>query len=213
MYIDGADMRAGDGVFINSSCSPNAMLHPCYVLHDEDVAVLDSEQKVHPRRVRNMILVFRPLRYVQPRLLNVKSLYSTLSAHEEVTVFYNNPEKLEVRLNAAVGGCFPLSKCACGCRFCMGDILRRLKWGLMSEMTRYFFVKDKTGALAMNSESVKNANELCKYNVNTDDEAKKKLEMLFGDINGFMTVSDVRALFRKLPLRKVFPPSFMKCSH
>lgn len=211
MYIDGADMRAGDGLFINSSCSPNAELNPCYVFHDEDVIVRNTDGMVQHKQLRNMILVFQPIRYAYPACShNHYSHYSAIAAHEEVTVFYNNPHKHEVRLNAAVGGCFPLSKCACGCRFCMGDMLRQLKWGIVSELSRYFYVKDKSGALAMNSENVKSANELCKHTVPT--EVKQRLDMHLGDVTMFMTADEVRELFMKLPLRKVFPPSFFECS-
>lgn len=65
MCIDGSDMRGGDGVFINSSCSPNTMLHPCYIFHDDDVLLPDRSNKLQPAKLRNIILVFRPLRYVR----------------------------------------------------------------------------------------------------------------------------------------------------
>lgn len=72
--VDGSDMRGGDGVFINSSCSPNAMLHPCYIFHDEDVYLPDSSGNIQSARLRNIILVFRPLRYVfQPFSLTLHS--------------------------------------------------------------------------------------------------------------------------------------------
>ena len=58
-HIDGADMRAGDGIFINSSCSPNVMLHPCLVFHDESVLVPDTNGRVTPKIMRKIITVYR----------------------------------------------------------------------------------------------------------------------------------------------------------
>lgn len=67
-------MRAGDGAFINSSCCPNTMLHPCYIFHDEDVFLPDKDGNVSPKRLRNIIVVFRPERYALIQSYSILSL-------------------------------------------------------------------------------------------------------------------------------------------
>ena len=62
--LDGSDMRAGDGAFINSSCSPNAKLHPCYLNHDESLMLRNSKGRVESVTLRHTVLLFRPFRYV-----------------------------------------------------------------------------------------------------------------------------------------------------
>lgn len=60
-------MRAGDGAFINSSCSPNAMLNPCWAFHDEPVLLLDKNDRFSPKVLRNIIVLIRPNRYALNR--------------------------------------------------------------------------------------------------------------------------------------------------
>ena len=54
VYVDGGDMRAGDGVFVNSSCDPNVELINEYALHSSGANGSDLDA---------LIALFKPVRY------------------------------------------------------------------------------------------------------------------------------------------------------
>lgn len=127
-------------------------------------------------------------------------------------MFYNNPQHQSVRLNDVIGGCFPLSKCACGCRFCMGDILRKLQYGMVAAYDRYFFVRHATGVLAFDSDRVKRANEYCKTRVEKDSDVPRLLDHLFRGDTNVLSVAEIRELYASLPLKNVWPANYLQCS-
>ena len=94
----------------------------------------------------------------------------------------------------------------------MGDILRKLKCGMIAPTDRYFFAKNKSGVLSMHSQRVKRANEYCKTSVQLDSDVPKLLDYLFRSETGVLSVGEIRELYKSMPLGKVWPPSFMQCT-
>lgn len=149
VYVDGGDMRAGDGVFANSSCDPNVELTREYVLHSSGAngSELDA-----------LISLYKPVRYALPFIWCIKSIRRPIEANQEITVFYNDPTVATIEIHEPVGGCFCPYECKCGAPFCMGDTARRLIAGRLTPSDCLLFQNNTEGPLKLNVELIKKAN-------------------------------------------------------
>lgn len=146
-------MRAGDGVKANASCYPNVTLYDTLTAHDQVV----YDDGVTRRTARMVVGLLQPTRYALHYTCNT-SLCRSIQAHEEITLFYNNPRNGLVRVHEKIGGCFRPFDCNCGSHFCCGEILRRLMHDELTESDCYFFQKDKKDKLCLNIHVLQSAN-------------------------------------------------------
>lgn len=84
---------------------------------------------------------------------------------------------------------------------------------MMNDYDRYFFGKDKDGNLAMVAKRVNDANVRSRGRVLTVTQLEDSMSAWFVSETGLLSVTEVRAMFKRLPLKKVFPSSYMQCAH
>lgn len=71
---------------------------------------------------------------------------------------YNDPDAHLMDIYDAVGGCFQADECKCGCPFCVGEMIKRLKRDVPVESDSFFFACNKEGAFCVNVHLVELAN-------------------------------------------------------
>lgn len=72
---------------------------------------------------------------------------------------YNDPDARLMDVHDAIGGCFDAVACKCGCLFCVGDMINRLKRNAPLDSDMYFFASRNNGEFCVNVYLVEKANE------------------------------------------------------
>lgn len=93
----------------------------------------------------------------------------SIRRHEEITLQYNLLANGLLDVCDVVGGCFQSHQCFCGCKFCVGDILRRLHHGISEPDDVLFFILDNQEGLFVDMGLVYKANE-CYVSQRTGDD-------------------------------------------
>lgn len=134
-YIDGSDMRAGDGKFINHTCNPNVEVDCNYIRTDLPP---DPTRSGSPVPQQTTTALIQPTWYDRLHV-TFCSHHSDIAAHEQLLLSYERPRRLLISVDENLGGSFPAEECRCGSVFCCGDILRRLAAGKLLPSDTYFF--------------------------------------------------------------------------
>lgn len=79
--------------------------------------------------------------------------------HEELTLMYNDPDAHLMDIHDAMGGCYQPEACQCGCAFCVGEMIGRLKLDAPLRSDSYFFAVNGDGAFCVNVHLVEQAND------------------------------------------------------
>ena len=152
--LDGCDMRAGDGKFINCSCHPNVWLDLGY-----------RTSIVHPGAVEEdhsfvaIINLITPMRYAISQIFLHVVTSRTIFPFQQLSLSYEKPSRKNFALDRLLGGAVNMMDCTCGYVFCCGDMLRRLHCNMLQESDRYFF-KNVVGPVEINLGMIMEANKL-----------------------------------------------------
>ena len=143
-------------------------------------------------------------------------MYRPLDAHEEVTVYYNNPNERYIAIDDEVGGCFPVDKCVCGAKYCMGELVRKLYWGQLHENDAQFFWKDPNGRLMLDLTRLRWENEFVRMGWEKAQQSRAKVtEILSKDQDSPLTLNEVYSTFNAMTPRDAYPSTYMwtSCVH
>lgn len=175
--LDGCDMRAGDGKFINCGCNPNVSLDLAYCAYCVGECPSSSATTLGRISITNLIYPTR----CDIALMACCSILMprSIRACDQLILSYEKPTKQIIRRKEKLGGAVRPEQCQCGCVFCCGDILRRLECDMLCQSDTYFF-NNTVGPLSLCIQMIKQANE-CWADVAavTDDDKVKFLRRMF----------------------------------
>ena len=132
--VDGSDLRAGDGKFINHSCHHNVLVDPFY---SASLSPHVSRGGSDSPALSGVIAMIYPVRYVL-LLAAAPSPHSDISPHEQLSLTYEDTATESLLITEPIGGALKPKDCRCGAMFCCGDIIRRLAAGMLSVSDTHF---------------------------------------------------------------------------
>ena len=152
MVVDGSSYEGGDGVYFNHSCDPNAE-------YSQDWKTWEYRGS-SGARTDLIILPIVALRYDGNHTGNVTA--RNISPGEEITISYSDDYQKKayhrVPLIESITTGFPLTECACGARYCVGEIARDARRGLFRAATARFLEVDQGNRITIDRHQVTLAN-------------------------------------------------------